>query len=75
MTVIENDSLPSDRSESVYTDYYTRLIFLTIYVRHGDGEFDKVGVMWVVWPGVAQFSRERLSSHSAYDTRLAQTCA
>lgn len=67
----ENESLPSEQSESVL--FCVRLISLTVYVRHGDGEFDKVGVVWVVWSGVAQFGRKRLSSHSACHTRLAQT--
>lgn len=64
-------SLPLDQSESVL--YGKGLIWLTVDVRHGDGEFDKVGVMWVVWPGIAQFGRERLSSNSTDHTRLAHT--
>lgn len=49
-------------------------VLLTIHVRHVDSQFDEVGEVRVIWACVADLSRERLSSYSACNTRLAHTC-
>ena len=52
--------------------FYTRT--LTVYVWHGDGQFDEVWMIQVFWSSITEFGRERLSAHCAQHSRLAQTC-